>query len=91
MHEFSLFSQIPSARYDQVLNVLAGIAGTQPQAIYERHLLYRPPPGGANPATKGKVQDSFASNTRQLIQSVKESDLGTDIPLFEAVGIALQV
>ena len=42
MHELSLFGQVPSWRHEQVLKILAGIAGMQPQRVLERHLIFKP-------------------------------------------------
>lgn len=41
MHEFMLYSQIPPNRYDQVLNILAGVCAAQPVNICEQHLIYQ--------------------------------------------------
>ncbi|KZF25767.1 putative RNA polymerase II mediator complex subunit Srb5 [Xylona heveae TC161] len=47
MHELSLFAQVPPSGHDQLLKVLAGVSGMQPQAVLERHLVFKPirPPG----------------------------------------------
>ena len=42
MHELLLFGQVPSVRHDQLLKILAGIAGMQPQRVVERHLIFKP-------------------------------------------------
>jgi len=42
MHELSLFTQIPSPRRHQILQILAGVAGMQPTPILERHLVFKP-------------------------------------------------
>lgn len=42
MHELLLFGQVPSIRHDQLLKVLAGIAGMQPRRVIERHLIFKP-------------------------------------------------
>ncbi len=42
MHELSLYTQIPSPRRDQILQILAGVAGMQPTPILERHLVFKP-------------------------------------------------
>lgn len=78
MHEFSLYAQFPAARYEQILSVLAGIAGTQPQPFHERHLLHRPPPIASRLGPKAKVQDPFASSIQQFIQTLDETDFGNE-------------
>lgn len=42
MHELLLFGQVPSIRHEQLLRILAGIAGMQPQRVIERHLIFKP-------------------------------------------------
>ncbi|KAH0543643.1 hypothetical protein FGG08_002081 [Glutinoglossum americanum] len=42
MHELLLFAQIPLSRHNQLLRILCGIAGTQPQRVVERHLIFMP-------------------------------------------------
>lgn len=47
MHELLLFAQVPQSRHEQLLNILAGVAGMQPQQVVEKHLIFKPsrPPG----------------------------------------------
>lgn len=40
MREYLLYSQIPAAREEQVLSILAGISSNQPTPINEQVLLY---------------------------------------------------
>jgi mediator of RNA polymerase II transcription subunit 18 len=42
MHELLLFGQIPAARHEQLLNILAGLSAMQPQRVLERHVLFKP-------------------------------------------------
>lgn len=42
MQELLLFGQVPLARHDYVLSVLAGIAAMQPKPILEKHLVFKP-------------------------------------------------
>lgn len=42
MHELLLQSSVPPDRYDQVLNILAGIAAMQPQPVLEVHHIFKP-------------------------------------------------
>ena len=42
MLELSLFSQIPAARHDQVLKILAGVAAMPPTSTLERYLVHQP-------------------------------------------------
>jgi mediator of RNA polymerase II transcription subunit 18 len=40
MHELLLFSQISPARHNQVLNILAGVTGSQPFAYQDQNVLF---------------------------------------------------
>jgi mediator of RNA polymerase II transcription subunit 18 len=42
MHELLLLGQVPARRHDQLLQILAGIAGMTPAAVAEDHLVFRP-------------------------------------------------
>lgn len=42
MHELLLFGQVPQARHDQLLRILAGVTGMQPRRVVERHLIFKP-------------------------------------------------
>lgn len=42
MHELLLFGQVPAARHEQMLNILAGLTAMQPQRVVELHEQYRP-------------------------------------------------
>ena len=42
MHELLLFAQVPSSRYIQVLNILAGVSAMQPVPLLEKHLVFKP-------------------------------------------------
>ncbi|KAK4549779.1 hypothetical protein LTR36_005080 [Oleoguttula mirabilis] len=41
MHEFLLYSQIPVARHEQVLHILAGVCAAQPTSMCQQHLIYQ--------------------------------------------------
>lgn len=41
MHEFALYSQVEASRYEQVLQILAGITASQPVKISEQTLVYQ--------------------------------------------------
>ena len=42
MHELLLFAQVLPSRHDQLLQILAGVTGMQPQRVVERHLIFKP-------------------------------------------------
>ncbi|KAI9748471.1 MAG: hypothetical protein M4579_007215 [Chaenotheca gracillima] len=42
MHELLLFGQVTADRQDQVLKILAGLAGMQPERVVRRHLVFKP-------------------------------------------------
>lgn len=89
MHELLLFGQIPRARHDQVLKVLAGVSAMQPRRMLERIVLYKPQrlpeePGsqlrrGGSQAVSEKNKNKKAAATRdlyftQLHQHLAEED-----------------
>ena len=42
MHELLLFAPVLPQRHDQLLKILAGVTGMQPQRVVERHLIFKP-------------------------------------------------
>lgn len=42
MHELLLYGQVPAARHEQLLSILAGLTAMQPRRIVERRAIYRP-------------------------------------------------
>lgn len=42
MHELLLLGQVPSDQQEQLLKILAGIAGVEPVRVVERHLIFGP-------------------------------------------------
>jgi mediator of RNA polymerase II transcription subunit 18, fungi type len=52
MHEFLLYSQIPAARHEQVLQILAGITAAQPIKFSEQHVVYQQIKGAQTAAPK---------------------------------------
>ncbi|KAF1839135.1 hypothetical protein BDW02DRAFT_539916 [Decorospora gaudefroyi] len=60
MHELNLYGQVTYPRYEQVLNILAGVAAMQPQRVYERRIIYKPlrepEEPGANLGRRGGTQ-----------------------------------
>jgi len=84
MHELSLFGQVPLARHEQVLNILAGLAAMQPQSLYEKHTLLQPlsPPAADQPA--GKNAPKPATHTQSythLIQSLSTGKAAQQKPV----------
>ena len=71
MHELLLFGSVPSARHDQVLNVLAGIAAMQPQAVLEKHLIFRP---NRNAAMLQEKQVGGAQDVQKKAQAVQAQE-----------------
>lgn len=76
MHELLLFGQIPASRHDQVLNILAGVAGMQPVPVLEKHLVFKPNrlPASARPVQVGGAQDIQKSQV-QALQAQNQGDL----------------
>ncbi|KAF1960145.1 hypothetical protein CC80DRAFT_286787 [Byssothecium circinans] len=90
MHELLLYGQVPAPRHEQVLKILAGVAGTQPRHILERHIIYRPTrepeEPGAHLSRRGGTQNVAAKSQKQtgakdlfyqqLIQKLSNEDFG---------------
>ena len=82
MQEYILFSQIPATRENQVLNLLAGVVGTQPVPICEQHLIYaqaklpEPPASKRAPAKRQPAQAQRLSY-HQLIRTIPTLDNDT--------------
>jgi mediator of RNA polymerase II transcription subunit 18 len=88
MHELNLYGQVIFERYEQVLNILAGVAAMQPQRILERHIIYKPlrepDEPGANLGRRGGTQQVTQKQKQvaapvvlyhtKLIQQLDEDD-----------------
>ncbi|KAK7532387.1 mediator complex, subunit Med18 [Phyllosticta citribraziliensis] len=64
-HELLHFGQVPQSRHDQLLNILAGIAGMQPRRLIERHVIYRP--------QRNPVQRQYAVGASQTVQTTQRA------------------
>ncbi|KAK8202755.1 mediator complex, subunit Med18 [Phyllosticta capitalensis] len=64
-HELLHFGQVPQSRHDQLLNILAGIAGMQPRRVVERHVIYRP--------QRNPVQRQYAVGASQTVQPTQRA------------------
>lgn len=88
MHELALYGQIPSTRYEQVLNILAGVAAMKPQTAYERHLIYKP----LRNRDEGRVNKKFPNRPvkpqivvhQHLVRELAEGDFGKESPAISA-------
>lgn len=95
MHELLLFAQVLPERYDQLLKILAGVTGMQPQRVIERHLIFRPnrSPGQASAQVGGNqgVQNAQLQALQgqlhnelyylQLVGEVSENSFGSRTPI----------
>jgi mediator of RNA polymerase II transcription subunit 18, fungi type len=72
MHELSLYGQVPVARHDQLLNILAGIAAMQPRRVLERHLIYKPSKIPSQRVKVGGSQEISSQKTNAAQQAPKE-------------------
>ena len=68
MHELLLFAQVPSARHDQILSIIAGIAGMPPKKVIERHVIFRPKRA---PGSKSGPIGASQGVQNQLIQAIQ--------------------
>lgn len=64
-HELLLFAQLPNSRLEQLLNIVAGIAGAQPQRVIERHVVYRP--------QRDPLQRQYAVGASQNVQTTQRA------------------
>ena len=70
MHELLLYGQVPQARHDQVLKVLAGIAAMQPRRVVRRHIVYKPQRDPDEPGShlkRGGTQAVAQKNTTKQV------------------------
>ena len=71
MHELSLFGQVPLARHEQVLNILAGLAAMQPQPLYEKHTLLQPLSPSVPDQPAGKNAPKPATHTQSYTHLIQ--------------------
>lgn len=90
MHELLLYGQIPEARHDQVLKILAGVAAMQPRRILQRCIVYKPQREPEEPGLnqrRGGTQNIAVKNVKQtsaaaplyytkLVQKLDKDDFG---------------
>ena len=82
MHELILFGQVPSVRHDQLLQILAGIAGMQPQRVIERHLIFKP---SRSPTQRGGQVGGSQGIQAAQIQAL-QGQLHGDLFFLQLVG-----
>lgn len=75
MHELSLISQVSAARHEQVLQILAGLAGMQPQRVIERRLIYKPRRTPGTRPTKVGGSQGIQSQQSQALQGQLQGEL----------------
>ncbi|KAI9815121.1 MAG: Mediator of RNA polymerase II transcription subunit 18 [Pycnora praestabilis] len=94
MHELLLFGQVPAKRRDQLVQILAGVSGMQPQRVIERHLVYKPyrTPGQRGHQVGGSqgIQNAQAQALQgqlhgdlfylHLVAEVEDGHFGTENP-----------
>lgn len=87
MHELLLFGQIPAARHEQLLNILAGLSAMQPQRVLERHVLFRPStiPTATGPARGGSQGVAAQKQSQQAASRNANTDVFY-VNLVKAVG-----
>ncbi|KAI9874271.1 MAG: Mediator of RNA polymerase II transcription subunit 18 [Pleopsidium flavum] len=91
MHELLLFAQVPPLQHNQLLKILAGVAGMQPHRVVERHLIFKPrrssgqswaPVGGSQGVQNSQTQALQGQLHNelfylQLVGEVSESSFGS--------------
>lgn len=68
MQELLLFGQVPLARHDYVLSVLAGIAAMQPKPILEKHLHFKP----SRPLASVRASSAIAAARQQGVPTCSQ-------------------
>ncbi|KAF2142342.1 uncharacterized protein K452DRAFT_318004 [Aplosporella prunicola CBS 121167] len=74
MHELLLFGQVPPSRHEQLLNILAGIAGMQPQRSIQRHVVYKPQRAPMRRQYAQGASQNLPTNQRQQAQNPLTKD-----------------
>ena len=74
MHELLLYGQVPAARHEQLLHILAGITAMQPQRVVERHAVYKPTRTSA-PTLVQRGGTQGVQNTQKQAQNQRVTDL----------------
>ena len=103
MHEQLLYGQVPAARHEQLLSILAGITAMQPQRVIERRALYKPTKnvsssliqmGGTqgiqNPQKNVPNQPQNDLHYLHLIKSVDEKEFGETVEVNKSYDTAVQ-
>jgi mediator of RNA polymerase II transcription subunit 18, fungi type len=76
MHELLLYGQLPAARHEQLMNVLAGLTAMQPHRVTERHVLFQPTHGPVQAQVqKGGTQGLYNKKPKQAPQGQQSRDL----------------
>lgn len=94
MYELLLFGQVPAARHEQMLNILAGLTAMHPQRVVELHEQYRPAhqiqrtvqvggSQGVQSVQKKTLQDQLSKDLyyAQLVRTLDESVLLHDVAM----------
>jgi hypothetical protein len=87
--EMFIMGQVPERRVEQVLDILTGLAASQPRRRIERHVIYRPtrpPPekevakGGSQTIVQPKSQPIATGNRdlslARLVKDLRDEDFG---------------
>ncbi|KAI9806186.1 MAG: hypothetical protein M1825_006301 [Sarcosagium campestre] len=75
MQELLLYASVSASRHDQLLDVLAGIAGMLPQRVLERHLVYKPSRTSTFRANTVGGSQGIQSHQGQALQGQTQGDL----------------
>ncbi|KAI9680482.1 MAG: Mediator of RNA polymerase II transcription subunit 18 [Caeruleum heppii] len=75
MHELLLLAPVPLAGQEQLLKILAGIAGMQPKRVIERHLVFKPRRGPSNRSGQVGGSQDVQSQQAQTLQAQMQGDL----------------
>lgn len=74
MQEFALYSQIHATRYNQILQILAGVTASKPTKVCEQDLVYQQLKLAPTPSRKGHDTQAQRLSHHHLIRDVEGSD-----------------
>ncbi|GAM87229.1 hypothetical protein ANO11243_052510 [Dothideomycetidae sp. 11243] len=75
MHSLALYAQIPSSRHAQVLNILAGLTGTQPRETHVHTLIFAPLRTTSDTNVISKKTSAASQQNQQLSYIQLDSEL----------------
>ena len=75
MHELLLFGRVSQARHDQLLQIIAGVAGMPPTRLIERHIIFKPKRTPGSKATHIGGTQAVQTQQMQALQGQLKGEL----------------